>query len=109
MHYLIREEFWALGDDFNILDEKQQPVFHIDGVAFSWGDKLSFQDMRGNELACIDQKLLSFMPIQYGAPPCPTDFSKVLTPFESAGFKLIKKRSTVPFLSSDNLLMFCRT
>jgi len=62
MHYLIREEFWALGDDFNILDEKQQPVFHIDGAAFSWGDKLSFQDMRGNELACIDQKLLSFMP-----------------------------------------------
>ena len=26
MHYLIREEFWALGDDFKILDEKQQLV-----------------------------------------------------------------------------------
>lgn len=65
MHYLIREEFWALGDDFNILDEKQQPVFHIDGAAFSWGDKLSFQDMQGKELACIDQELLSFMP-RYG-------------------------------------------
>lgn len=62
MHYLIREEFWALGDDFNILDENQRPVFHIDGAAFSWGDKLSLQDMQGKELACISQRLFTLLP-----------------------------------------------
>ena len=33
-----------------------------DGKAFSWGDKLSFQDMTGRELAHISQKLLSLKP-----------------------------------------------
>jgi len=32
----------------------------VDGKAFSIGDKLSFQDMHGNELAYISQKILSF-------------------------------------------------
>jgi uncharacterized protein YxjI len=34
-------------------------VFFVDGKAFSLGDKLSFQDMHGNELAHIRQKLLA--------------------------------------------------
>ena len=62
MRYLIREKFWAWGDDFYILNENQERVFFVDGAAFSWGDKLSFQDMQGNELAYIAQKLLTFMP-----------------------------------------------
>lgn len=62
VHYLIREKFWALGSDFNILDAQQQPVFQVDGAAFSWGDKLSLQDMQGNELAFISQRLLTLMP-----------------------------------------------
>jgi len=34
----------------------------VDGRAFSIGKKLSFQDMSGNELAFIRQKLLSLAP-----------------------------------------------
>ena len=34
----------------------------VKGRAFSWGNKLSFQDMNGNEYAFIDQKLLSWNP-----------------------------------------------
>jgi uncharacterized protein YxjI len=34
----------------------------VDGKALSFGDKLSFQDMAGNELAFIDQKLLAWGP-----------------------------------------------
>lgn len=59
---MIQEEFWALGDDFHILDERGNPVYRVDGKAFSWGDKLSFQDMRGRELAFISQQLLTFFP-----------------------------------------------
>lgn len=62
MRYQIKEKFWCWGNDFNILTEDEQPIFHIDGQAFSWGDKLSFQDMQGNELAFISQKQLSWTP-----------------------------------------------
>ncbi len=62
MRYVIKEKFWSWGDDFHIYNESQQPVFLVDGQAFSWGDKLSFQDLQGNELAFISQKLLSWMP-----------------------------------------------
>jgi uncharacterized protein YxjI len=34
----------------------------VDGKALSFGDKLSFQDMAGNELAFIRQKLMSWGP-----------------------------------------------
>ncbi len=62
MRYVIKEEFWSVGDDFHIYDADQRPVFLVDGKAFSWGDKLSFQDMQGRELAFISQRLLSWRP-----------------------------------------------
>jgi uncharacterized protein YxjI len=60
MRYQMKQELWALGDDFTIKDERGNDTFLVDGKAFSVGDKLSFQDMAGNELAYISQKLLSF-------------------------------------------------
>jgi uncharacterized protein YxjI len=62
MRYVIKEKFWSWGDDFYIFDEHQRKVFFVDGQAFSWGDKLSFQDLDGNELAFISQKLMTWMP-----------------------------------------------
>ena len=62
MRYVMRQKFWAWGDDFIIRDEGGRDVFLVDGRAFSWGDKLSFQDMRGNEVAFIGQKLLAWGP-----------------------------------------------
>lgn len=62
MIYRIKEKFWRFGDSFSIEDQNRQPVFKVEGKAFSWGDKLSFQDLKGNELAFISQKLLSFRP-----------------------------------------------
>jgi len=62
MRYVIKEKFWAWGDDFYIQDLHQNDIFFVDGAAFSWGDKLSLQDMDGNELAFISQKLLTWTP-----------------------------------------------
>ncbi|MEE2826185.1 MAG: LURP-one-related family protein [Planctomycetota bacterium] len=62
MIYRIKEKFWSWGNDFAITDQFGTPRFLVDGQAFSWGDKLSFQDSQGNELAFISQKLLSFQP-----------------------------------------------
>lgn len=62
MRYVMKQKFFALGDDFKIKTEDGQDAFFVDGKVFSIGDKLSFQDLRGNELAFIRQKLLSWGP-----------------------------------------------
>lgn len=62
MRYVMRQAFLSWGDDFIIQDEAGQDVFYVDGKAFSLGNQLSFQDMEGNELAFIRQKLLTWGP-----------------------------------------------
>jgi uncharacterized protein YxjI len=58
----MKQKLFCWGDDFTIKDEQGQDVFFVDGKAFSIGEKLSFQDMAGNELAFIRQKLLAWGP-----------------------------------------------
>ena len=64
MHrYLLKQKFFALGDDYTITDEDGGDVFKVDGRVFAWGDKLSFLDAKsGDELAFISQKLLTARP-----------------------------------------------
>ena len=63
MRYLMKEKILAWGDDFTIRDESGREVFYVDGKIFSFGDKLSFRDVRSKqELAVIDQKLLAIGP-----------------------------------------------
>lgn len=57
--YELRQRAWTLGDQFVIEDECRRPAFFVKGRAFSIGDKLSFRDADGNELAYISQKVLS--------------------------------------------------
>lgn len=59
---MMRQKFWAWGDDFTVRDEQGNDLYLVDGRAFSFGDKLSFQDMQGRELLFIAQKLLSWGP-----------------------------------------------
>jgi uncharacterized protein YxjI len=54
----MQQKFLAL--DFTIRDETGRDAYFVDGKAFSIGDKLSFQDMTGNELAFISQKVLAW-------------------------------------------------
>ena len=63
MRYQLRQKFFAFGDDFTIKDAEGNDIFFVDGKAFSWGDKLSFQnaDTR-EEVAFISQRLWSFRP-----------------------------------------------
>ncbi len=62
MRYVMKQKLFAWGDDFRIKNAAGQDVFFVDGRAFSLGNKLSFQDLSGNELAFIRQKLLSWGP-----------------------------------------------
>jgi uncharacterized protein YxjI len=60
--YRMKQKLFSWGDDFVIQDDSGQDRFFVDGKAFSLGNQLSFQDMQGNELAYIRQRLLSFAP-----------------------------------------------
>jgi uncharacterized protein YxjI len=63
VRYVMKEKILSWGDDFKIRDESGRDVFYVDGKVFSFGDKLSFRDVRsGQELAMIDQKMLSIGP-----------------------------------------------
>ena len=62
MRYVLKQKFWSWGDDFTIKNAAGADAFFVDGTAFSIGNKLSFQDLNGNELAFIRQKLLSWGP-----------------------------------------------
>ncbi|RYD25955.1 MAG: hypothetical protein EOP86_26640, partial [Verrucomicrobiaceae bacterium] len=58
MRFQLQQRFWSLGDDFVIRDADGADRYQVDGRAFSFGDKLSFRDMAGHELAFIRQRLL---------------------------------------------------
>ena len=62
MRYVLKQKFWSWGDDFAIKNAVGEDVYCVAGRAFSWSDKLSFQALKGNELAFIRQKLLSWGP-----------------------------------------------
>jgi len=62
MKYVMKQKLFSWGDDFRIKNEAGEDAFFVDGRALSFGDKLSFQDLQGNELAFIRQKVLSWGP-----------------------------------------------
>jgi uncharacterized protein YxjI len=62
MRYLMRQKIFAMTDRFVIKNEAEEEVGYIDGRMFSFGHKLTFTDVRGNEVANIQQKLMSWGP-----------------------------------------------
>jgi uncharacterized protein YxjI len=62
MRYVMKQKLFCWGDDFAIKNEAGADVFFVDGKALSFGNKLSFQDMQRNELAFIQQKVISWGP-----------------------------------------------
>ena len=59
MRYQMKQKLLSLGQDFTIEDEEGNAAYKVDGRALSFGAKYSFQDMAGEELAFISQKVLS--------------------------------------------------
>lgn len=63
MRYVMREKILSWGDDFTIKDEAGRVAYQVDGKVLSFGDKLRILDgSSGDEVARIDQRLLSFGP-----------------------------------------------
>jgi len=62
VRYVLKQKLLSWGDDYFIRDADDRDVYRVDGKAISWGGQLSFQDLNGNELAFIKQKLLKLSP-----------------------------------------------
>jgi len=60
MRYVLQQKLLSWGDDYYIRDDAGNDVYFVDGKAFTIGDRLSFQDLSGHELAFIRQKVLSW-------------------------------------------------
>jgi len=82
--YLIRERFFALGEDFDITDEDGRPVLHVDGKVFSLHDRLVIRDPAGREVAQVHRKLVSLRPtyrISVGGEEAAEVRKHLFTPF----------------------------
>jgi uncharacterized protein YxjI len=63
VRYVLKQKLLSWGDDYYIRDlDDGHEIYRVDGKAISWGGQLSFQDLDGNELAFIKQKLLKLSP-----------------------------------------------
>lgn len=82
--YVIRERFFSIGDDFDILDEHGTKVLHVDGRVFSVRNKVVIEDLDGNELASVHRHLVSLRPtyeIRVGGEKAAEVRKHLFTPF----------------------------
>ncbi len=82
--YVIRERFFSIGDDFDVLDEHGAKVFHVDGKVLSVRDKVVIEDPSGQEVASLHRHLVSLRPtyeIRIGGEKAAEVRKKLFTPF----------------------------
>lgn len=60
--YVIRERFFALGQDSDITDESGRSVFQVDGKVLSLHNRLVLRDPSGREVGEVRRKLVAFRP-----------------------------------------------
>ena len=65
MKLYIRQKVFSWKDKFTVKDFDGRDVYQVEGEFFSLGKKLHIYDMSGNEVAFIQQKVLSFLPRYY--------------------------------------------
>ena len=62
MRYIVKEKFFGLGEDSDIMDESGRPVFRVDGKVFTLRDRLVIQDLSGREVASVHRRLIALRP-----------------------------------------------
>lgn len=62
MKLVMQQKVFSFGDKFNITDEFNTPLYQVQGEVLSWGKKLHLNDLQGNELAFVSEKVFSFLP-----------------------------------------------
>ena len=82
--YVIREKFFSIGDDFDVLDEHGTKLFHVDGKVLSARDKVVIEDPAGVEVAGVHRHLVAMRPtyeIRIGGEKAAEVRKNLFTPF----------------------------
>jgi uncharacterized protein YxjI len=82
--YLIRERFFAIGDDFDVLDEHGAKLYRVDGKVFSVRGKVVIENPDGDEVASVHRQLIALRPtyeITIGGEKAAEVRKKLFTPF----------------------------
>jgi uncharacterized protein YxjI len=98
--YVIRERFFSIGDDFDVLDEHGTKVFHVDGKVLSLRNKVVIEDPSGQEVASVHRHLVAMRPtyeITIGGEKAAEVRKKLFTPF--------RDRFTIDVPGPDDLEM----
>jgi uncharacterized protein YxjI len=59
MKYQMREQMFAIGDDYWIETDGGQPAFKVDGKALRIRETLVLEEPNGDEVVTIQKKILS--------------------------------------------------
>jgi uncharacterized protein YxjI len=98
--YVIRERFFSIGDDFDVLDEHGAKVFHVDGKVLSVRNTVVIEDLDGSEVASVHRHLVALRPtyeIRIGGEKAAEVRKKLFTPF--------RERFTIDVPGPDDLEM----
>jgi uncharacterized protein YxjI len=82
--FVIRERFFSIGDDFDVLDEHGTKLFHVDGKVFSARNRVVIEDPSGEEVASVHRHLVALRPtyeIRIGGEKAAEVRKKLFTPF----------------------------
>jgi uncharacterized protein YxjI len=82
--YVIRERFFALGQDFDITDDSGRLAYHVDGKVLSVRGRLILRDPGGREVGEVRRKLAALRPtyeILIGGEKAAQVRKRIFTPF----------------------------
>jgi len=85
--YVIREKFFSIGDDFDVLDEHGTKLLHVDGKVLSLRNKVVIEDPAGTEVASVHRHLVALRPtyeITIGGEKAAEVRKKLFTPFRES-------------------------
>jgi uncharacterized protein YxjI len=82
--YVIKERFFALGQDFDITDDSGRLAYHVDGKVLSMRGRLLLRDPEGQEVGEVRRKLAALRPtyeILIGGEKAAQIRKRIFTPF----------------------------
>ena len=99
MRFQMRERLFAIGDDYDIRDERGRAVFHVDGKILRIRTTFVIKDMQGHEVVTIKKKLLALretMTIERGG--------RLLASVRKALLKILRDRFVIVVEDGENMV-----
>ena len=95
MNYVLKQKLLSLGNNFTIKGVDGHDAYQVTGQVLTIGDKLSFQDLEGNELIYIEQQFFNSYELWRDGKR----FAEVKRDL----FRFLKRRFTVTLSDGDDL------